>query len=72
MWDSCDDNAVERQYFVVAAVGAAFGAGAVVSHDVEQQRVVQLAHALERVHQTTHFMVGVLPEGGEYFHLASK
>ena len=66
------DDAVERQHLVVGAVRAAFGARAVVADDVEEERVVELAHVLERLNQPADLVVGVLPEAGEGLHLARE
>ena len=66
------DDAVEREDLVVAAVGPAFGARAVVAHDVEEDRVVELTHVAKRIHQPADFVVGVLGEAGEGFHLARE
>ena len=41
------DDAVERHHLVVGAFRSAFGAGAVVADDVEEERVVELADRFE-------------------------
>ena len=48
----------------------AFGAGAVVTEDVEEERVVHLAHRLDSVGQTADLVVRVLGERCEDLHLA--
>ena len=64
------DDAVQRHHLVVGAFRTAFGAGAVVAHDVVEDRVVQRADGLQLRHQPSHFVVGVLGEAGEGLHLA--
>ena len=64
------DDAVERHHLVVGAFRPAFGAGAVVADDVEEERVVQLADLFELRDQPADLVVGVLGEAGEGFHLA--
>ena len=62
-------DAVEVGHLVEHAVHAAFGAGAVVADDVEEQRVVQLAEVFDRLHHAADLVVGVRGEAGEHFHL---
>jgi hypothetical protein len=59
----------ERRLVERAGVGA-LPARAVVPPDVEDQRVVRVAHLLDRVQQPPHVPVGVLREPGEHLHLA--
>ena len=66
------DDAVERHHLIVGAFGSAFGARAVVADDVKEERVIQRAHSLQLRHQPAYFMVGMLRETGESFHLAFK
>ena len=62
-------DAVEIGHLVEHADHAALGARAVVADDVDEQRVVQLAQILDRLHEPADLVVGVLGECGEYFHL---
>ena len=64
------DDAVQRHHLVVRALGPALGARAVVADDVEENRVVELAERLELRGEAPDFVVGVLGEAGEGFHLA--
>ena len=52
--------------------GAALHARAVVAGDVDHQRVVELAHLLDRVQDPADVPVGVLQEAREDLHLASQ
>ena len=63
------DDAVERHHLVVGAFRAALGARAVVAHDVEEERVVQRADRFELRDEAADFVIGVLGETGEGFHL---
>ena len=56
---------VEVGHFVVEPVHQAFGAGAVVAGDVEDQRVVELAHVLDRLDDPARLVVGHVEVGGE-------
>ena len=60
---------VEHVGLVERPVEAALAAGAVVSRD-EDQRVVELADALEAVDDAADLVVDVLELGGEHLHLA--
>ena len=48
----------------------AFGAGAVVAADVDDQRVVELAHVLDGLNHAADLVIGVGDVGGEHFGLA--
>jgi hypothetical protein len=56
----------------VHAVHAALAAAAVVTGDVEDQRVIGLAHFPERVQHAADLVIGVFGEGREHFGLAGK
>ena len=60
-------DSVLRQQFADRAV-LAFGAGAVVAEDVDDDRVVANAEAVELVDQLAGLHVDVLDEAGEDFH----
>ena len=63
------ENAVVGGHLVWRADSGAFGAGAVVTADVNDQGVVKLAHVLDRLNHATDLMVGVSGVGGKYFRL---
>ena len=65
-------QAVQRRHLVEAAVGRAFGRGAVVADDVVDQRVVEHLQIRQRVDQPPEVMVGVLEEAGVDLHLAGE
>ena len=65
-------NAVEVGDLVEHAVHAALGAGAVVAEDVEDERVVELAHLFEGVEEAADFVVAVFAEGGVDLHLVGE
>jgi hypothetical protein len=54
------------------AVRAAFGAGAVVAVDVDDERVVQLAQVLEVLDHAADLVVAVRGIGSEDLHLADE
>src|SRR5271163_4421288 len=64
------DDAVVGGVLVEGAVHAAFGAGTIVAVDVDDQRVVELAHLLDFVDHATNFIVGVSGVGAKYLRLA--
>ena len=66
------DDAVEGHHLIVGALGAALGARSIVADDIEEERILQLTNGFKLRHQATDFMVGVLSESGESFHLALK
>ena len=53
-------------------IGRAFGAGAVVAADVDDQRVVELAHVLDRLDHAADLVVGIGDVGGEDLGLAGE
>src|SRR5271156_3941931 len=59
------DDAVVGGVLVERAVNAAFGAGAVIAVDVDDQRVVELALVLDLLNHATNLVVGVGGVGGE-------
>ena len=63
------ENAVVGGHLVRRADGGAFGAGAVVAADVDDQRVVELAHVLDGLDHPADLMVGVGNVGGEHLRL---
>ena len=65
-------HGVEVGHLVVEPDHAALGAGAVVAGDVEDERVVELAHVLDRLDDPARFVVGHLEEGGEDLGLARE
>ena len=65
-------HAVEVGHLVVHADEAALGAGAVVAGDVDEQRVVQLADVLQRLHEPPDLVIGVLQESREHLGLARE
>ena len=65
-------HGIEIGHFAEHAVGATLGAGAVVTGDVEDQRVVALARVLHRLEETAHLVVGHFQESGKHFELAGE
>ena len=65
-------DAVEVGHLVEHPDHAAFGAGAVVADLIDDQRVVELAHVLDRLHHPADLVVGVGGKRGEHFHLARE
>ena len=65
-------HAVEIGHLVVHADEAALGAGAVVAGDVDEQRVVELADVLQRLHEPPDLVIGVLQESREHLGLAGE
>ena len=65
-----EHDAVEERRLVERAGEGALHAGAVVAPDVDDERVVELAHLLDGVEQAADVPVGVLGEAGEDLHLA--
>ena len=63
-------QAIQHDHLVPGAGQATFGAGTVVTPDVEEQRVVELAQRLQRIHDAAHLVVGVGGEAGKDLHLA--
>ena len=65
-------DAVEHRHFVRRAVHLALGAGAVVAVDVDDQRIVELAHVFDRLDDAADLVVGVGHVGGEHIDLADE
>ncbi len=65
-------DAVEERDFVGRAERAALGAGAVVAVDVDDERVVELAHVLDGLDDAADLVVVVGRIGGEDFHLLDE
>ena len=65
-------EAVEEGHFVGRAQRAAFGTRAVVAVDVDDQRVVELAHVLDRLDDAADRIVGIGDIGGEDLGLADE
>ncbi len=63
-------NPVLREFLADGAVQA-FGGGAVVAPDVEDERVVQFPLPLDFINDPSRVVVGVLGEAGEDFHEAA-
>jgi hypothetical protein len=55
-------HAVEIGHLVVHADEAAFGTGAVVAGDVDEQCIVHLADVLERLREPSDLRIGLLQE----------
>ena len=66
------NHLIEIGHLVVHADKAALCAGAIVTRDVDDERVVQLADILHGVHEPANVHVGVLHEAGEDFSLPRK
>ena len=64
------EDAVVRGHLVERARERAFGARPVVAVDVDDQRVVELAHVLDRLDHAAYLVVGIGGIGGEYLGLA--
>src|SRR5215813_4157398 len=52
-------DALNRGHLVWSAENGAFGASAIVAADVDDQRVIKLAHVLDSLDHTANFMIGV-------------
>ena len=65
-------DALNRRHFVGGADGGAFGAGAIVAADIDDQRVVELAHVFDGLDDPADFMVGVGQVGGVDVRLADE
>ena len=65
-----EHEAVEERHLVERAGGRALQAGAVVAPDVDDERVVEVAHLLDGVEQAADVPVGVLLEAAVDLHLA--
>ena len=67
-----DGDAVEERDFVGRAEEAALGAGAVVAVDVDDERVVELAHVLDGLDDAADLVIVVGRVGGEDFDLPDE
>ena len=56
-------NGVEKCHYVEQALWSAFGARAVISLDVNDQRVVELAQVRKRIDDATHLRVAIAQRG---------
>ena len=65
-------DSVEHGHFVRRAEQCAFGTGAIVAVDVDDQRVVELAHVVDCLDHAADFVVGVGDVGGEDIDLAEE
>lgn len=65
-------DAVEERDLVGRAERTTLGAGAVVAVDVDDQRVVELAHVRDGLDDPADLVVVVRRVGGENFHLANE
>ncbi len=65
-------GAVEHEHLVERSVDRALSGGAVVAHDVVDERVLEDAEIVERVDQPPDVVVGVLEETGVDLHLARE
>jgi hypothetical protein len=63
------NDAVQRHHFVIGAFRSALGTGTVIANDVNEQGVIQHAHFLQGIHQTSYLLVSVLGKTGEGLHL---
>ena len=68
-WSASSTTPLRNVISLNEPVIGALHAGAVVAPDVEDQRVVEVAHLLDRVEQSPDVPVGVLREPGEHLHL---
>ena len=64
--------ALDRGQVEGRAERRAFGARAVVALDIDDQRVVELAHVLDRLDHAADLVVGVGDIGGEHLRLAGE
>src|SRR5947207_9755506 len=65
------NDSIQRHHLVIGAFRSTFRAGSVVAHNVNEQSVVQDAHLLKGIHQTSYLFIGVLGKTGEGLHLPS-
>src|SRR6266853_6924123 len=63
------DDSIQRHHLVIGAFRSTFCAGSVVAHNVNEQGVVQYAHLLKGIHQSSYLFIGVLGKTGEGLHL---
>src|SRR6266702_391971 len=65
-------DAVEERDFVGCADWTALGAGAVIAVDVNDERIIELAHVFDRLNNTTDFIVVIRLIGSEDLDLLDK
>ena len=65
-------NAVKEGSLVRGAERAALSTGAVVSIEIDDQRVVELTHVLNGLNNATDLMIDIGLVGGEYLHLPDE
>ena len=65
-------QAIEVAHLVKAAVDRSLGRGAVVTDDVEDERVIKDVELLQRVENSAHMMIGVFHEAGIDLHLTAQ
>ncbi len=65
-------QAVQHDGLVEGPGQPAFGAGTVITENVDEQSVVQLGHRLNGIDQPADLVVGVFCKGREYLHLAGR
>ncbi len=65
-------HAVEDRALVEQPVQATFGTRAVVTHLIDHERVVQLAHFFQGLDESADFVIGMRRKAGEDFHLSGK
>src|SRR5262249_33927565 len=61
-------HAVEKRHFVEQPLEAAFGAGAVVAGDVDDQRAIELTKLFDRFHHAADVVIGLFQVPGVDFH----
>jgi hypothetical protein len=64
------EDAVVRGHLIEGAARGAFGAGAIVAADVDDERVVELAHVFDGLNHPADLVVGVGCVGSKHFCLA--
>ena len=62
-------QAIECDGLVEGPGKPTFGAGAVVTENVDAQSIVHLTHCFDGIDQAAYLVVGVFREGSEYLHL---
>ena len=65
-------DAIKERDFIRCAQRAALGASAVVTVDVDDERVIELAHVLDGLNDTPYLVVVICLVGGEDFHLLDE
>src|SRR5205823_2147984 len=54
------DDPVQSHHLIVGALGSAFRTGSVIANNVNEQGIIQYAHVLQRIHQTSHLFISML------------